>query len=126
MRGVYQREGPPVPGRGKAAEIPRPEAVRDTRRDDVPLEQHLPEAHQVRDRFVVRILPIGFNFSYTSSILLRDLNRVDPLRQYFSQLRAETSLRLIEKLYGSDKLPNKWWLCFSRRKFMNITSAGTL
>eukprot|EP01112_Ceratiomyxa_fruticulosa_P019872 TRINITY_DN6604_c0_g1_i1.p1 TRINITY_DN6604_c0_g1~~TRINITY_DN6604_c0_g1_i1.p1 ORF type:complete len:173 (+),score=41.09 TRINITY_DN6604_c0_g1_i1:140-658(+) len=46
----------------------------------------------------------------------------DFLRQYFTQVRQETGVRLLERLYGKDpSKPNKWWMCFSKRKFLNKT-----
>ncbi|KAG0579564.1 hypothetical protein KC19_4G107100 [Ceratodon purpureus] len=42
------------------------------------------------------------------------------LRNYFKQVREETSGRLMEKVYRQNGTPNKWWLAFAKRKFMNI------
>ncbi|KAG8756013.1 subunit of the Arp2/3 complex [Serendipita sp. 396] len=44
----------------------------------------------------------------------------DSLRQYLVQARQETAGRLVEKLYadGTGK-PSKWWMCFTKRRFMN-------
>jgi len=47
-----------------------------------------------------------------------DRGSADTLRQYFSQLRQELGIRLIELVYA-DGNPSKWWLCFAKRKFMN-------
>lgn len=41
-------------------------------------------------------------------------------RMYLKGAREETSGRLLEKLYLPDGTPNKWWLAFAKRKFMNI------
>ncbi|KAJ3413285.1 Actin- protein 2/3 complex subunit 3 [Chytridiales sp. JEL 0842] len=49
----------------------------------------------------------------------------DALRQYFSQLRQEVALRLVSKIYDGDKV-SKWWMCFSKRKFMGIANVGTI
>lgn len=43
------------------------------------------------------------------------------LRNYFKQVREETSGRLMEKVYRQNGTPNKWWLAFAKRKFMNIS-----
>jgi actin related protein 2/3 complex subunit 3 len=44
------------------------------------------------------------------------------LRQYLLQLRQETGSRLVERVFADDSgKPSKWWLCFSRRKFMDIS-----
>ncbi|ODV85688.1 hypothetical protein CANARDRAFT_27791 [[Candida] arabinofermentans NRRL YB-2248] len=62
---------------------------------------------------------IGFplNSLYTSP---KDKNEELLLRQYLSQFRQELSSRLIERLYAEDKSkPSKYWLAFTRRKFMN-------
>lgn len=49
----------------------------------------------------------------------------DYLRQYLIQTRQELAARLVEKLYadGTGK-PNKWWMSFQKRRFMN-RSLGT-
>lgn len=42
------------------------------------------------------------------------------LRQYLSQFRQELASRLIQRLYQNDpEKPSKFWLAFSRKKFMN-------
>ena len=47
----------------------------------------------------------------------------DTLRSYFKQMREETGRRLLEKVFdeAGGGAPNKWWMSFSKRKFMNIT-----
>lgn len=47
-------------------------------------------------------------------------NRQDAetLRQYLSQVRQELAIRLLARLYADGETPSKWWLSFSRRKFM--------
>jgi actin related protein 2/3 complex subunit 3 len=48
-------------------------------------------------------------------------NRQDAevLKQYLMQVRQELALRLLARIYedGSDR-PSKWWLSFTKRKFM--------
>ncbi|XP_011498036.1 PREDICTED: actin-related protein 2/3 complex subunit 3 [Ceratosolen solmsi marchali] len=51
-------------------------------------------------------------------------SEADSMRQYLLQLRQETGLRLIEKVYGSDGKPSKWWLCFAKKKFMDKSLSG--
>lgn len=41
-------------------------------------------------------------------------------RNYLKQIREETSGRLLSVAYRSNGTPNKWWLAFAKRKFMNI------
>ncbi|CAM6105373.1 unnamed protein product [Calypogeia fissa] len=41
-------------------------------------------------------------------------------RSYLKQAREETSGRLISRVYKPNGRPNKWWLAFAKRKFMNI------
>lgn len=44
------------------------------------------------------------------------------LRQYLLQLRQETGSRLVDRVFADESgKPSKWWLCFSRRKFMDIS-----
>lgn len=48
----------------------------------------------------------------------------DLFRGYYRQLREETANRVLELCFipnQPDKF-NKWWMCFAKRKFMNITS----
>ncbi|XP_015869935.1 actin-related protein 2/3 complex subunit 3 isoform X3 [Ziziphus jujuba] len=42
------------------------------------------------------------------------------LRNYLKQIREETSGRLLSVAYRHNGTPNKWWLAFAKRKFMNI------
>ncbi|KAF5478601.1 hypothetical protein F2P56_005144 [Juglans regia] len=42
------------------------------------------------------------------------------LRNYLKQIREETSGRLLSVAYRPNGTPNKWWLAFAKRKFMNV------
>ncbi|KAK4046871.1 subunit of the Arp2/3 complex [Microbotryomycetes sp. JL201] len=44
----------------------------------------------------------------------------DALRQYLTQARQESVLRLLERVYTpeSQGKPSKWWMSFQKRKFM--------
>ncbi|XP_066598035.1 actin-related protein 2/3 complex subunit 3-like [Prorops nasuta] len=53
-----------------------------------------------------------------------DADEADLMRQYLQQIRQETAVRLVEKVYGKDKKPSKWWLCFAKRKFMDKSLSG--
>ncbi|KAF2142821.1 uncharacterized protein K452DRAFT_225749 [Aplosporella prunicola CBS 121167] len=50
-------------------------------------------------------------------------NRQDAetLRQYISQMRQEIAARLLNRVYATDdgNTPSKYWLSFTKRKFMN-------
>ncbi|KAK6502916.1 subunit of the Arp2/3 complex [Arthrobotrys musiformis] len=49
----------------------------------------------------------------------RDRNEADTLRQYISQIRQELTIRLLSRVYfDSATVPSKWWLSFTKRKFM--------
>ncbi|XP_035731634.1 actin-related protein 2/3 complex subunit 3-like isoform X1 [Vespa mandarinia] len=48
----------------------------------------------------------------------------DLMRQYLQQIRQETAARLVEKVYGKDGKPSKWWLCFAKKKFMDKSLSG--
>jgi len=55
-------------------------------------------------------------------IVTNPANRADTdtMRQYFTQLRQETGLRLVSKVYAQGEAqPDKWWMCFIKRKFLN-------
>lgn len=42
------------------------------------------------------------------------------LRSYLKQLREETSGRLMERAYHPNGMQNKWWVAFSKRRFLNL------
>ncbi|XP_014091136.2 actin-related protein 2/3 complex subunit 3 [Bactrocera oleae] len=49
----------------------------------------------------------------------------DLMRQYFLQLRHEIGNRVCEKVFNSeDGKPNKWWICFAKKKFMEKSLSG--
>ncbi|CAO2841156.1 unnamed protein product [Amaranthus hypochondriacus] len=43
-------------------------------------------------------------------------------RNYLKQIREETSGRLLSVAYRHNGTPNKWWLAFAKRKFVNIVA----
>lgn len=49
----------------------------------------------------------------------RDRQDAEQLRQYMAQVRQELATRLLARVFadGDDK-PSKWWLSFTKRKFM--------
>ncbi|XP_034490675.1 actin-related protein 2/3 complex subunit 3 [Drosophila innubila] len=49
----------------------------------------------------------------------------DLMREYLLQLRQETGNRLLEKVFDTtDGKPNKWWISFAKRKFMEKSLSG--
>lgn len=47
------------------------------------------------------------------------------LRQYLLQIRQETGNRIIEKVFATeDGKPNKWWMCFAKKRFMEKSLSG--
>lgn len=48
----------------------------------------------------------------------------DILRLYLTQLRQETGTRVVDKVFGDDGKPSKWWLCFAKKKFMDKSLSG--
>ncbi|KAI6083919.1 ARP2/3 complex, 21 kDa p21-Arc subunit [Hypoxylon rubiginosum] len=49
----------------------------------------------------------------------RDRQDAEQLRQYLSQVRQELASRLLARVYEEDDgKPSKWWLSFTKRKFM--------
>lgn len=61
-----------------------------------------------------------------NSVYVKPTNaqEADLMRQYFQQLRLETGNRLVQKAYGEDGKPSKWWLCFAKKKFMDKSLSG--
>ncbi|KAH9996373.1 ARP2/3 complex 21 kDa subunit [Xylariaceae sp. FL0662B] len=53
----------------------------------------------------------------------RDRQDAEQLRQYLAQVRQELASRLLARVYeeGGDGKPSKWWLSFTKRKFMGKT-----
>ena len=44
------------------------------------------------------------------------------VRQYMTALRHECGLRLSAAVFAKDpKKADKWWMCFTKRKFLNKT-----
>ncbi|PJF18233.1 Actin-related protein 2/3 complex subunit 3 [Paramicrosporidium saccamoebae] len=44
----------------------------------------------------------------------------EQLKAYLTSLRNETVNRLLARVYAQDaKVPSRWWMAFSKRKFMN-------
>ncbi len=48
----------------------------------------------------------------------RDRQEAESLRQYLSQVRQELAVRLHQRLYADGPAPSKWWMSFTKRKFM--------
>lgn len=49
----------------------------------------------------------------------RDRQDAEQLRQYMGQVRQELAIRLLARVYAdSEVTPSKWWLSFTKRKFM--------
>ncbi|KAK3312790.1 ARP2/3 complex ARPC3 subunit [Apodospora peruviana] len=50
----------------------------------------------------------------------RDRQDAEILRQYLAQVRQELATRLLARVYeeSGDGKPSKWWLSFTKRKFM--------
>mmetsp|Transcript_15318 Transcript_15318/g.21365 ORF Transcript_15318/g.21365 Transcript_15318/m.21365 type:complete len:173 (-) Transcript_15318:84-602(-) len=65
-------------------------------------------------------LPGDKNFAL-GGIVTNPANRGDQdlMRQYFTQLRQETGQRLLARVYKEEAQPDKWWMCFNKRKFLN-------
>lgn len=48
-----------------------------------------------------------------------DRNQAEQLRQYLRQMREELAVRLLNRVYSDGtNTPSKWWLSFTKRKFM--------
>lgn len=57
---------------------------------------------------------------------LCDFYDAELFRNYLKQIREETSGRLLSVAYRPNGTPNKWWLAFAKRKFMNIIIPWTV
>jgi len=68
-------------------------------------------------------LPGDRNFAL-GGLVTNPANRgeTEMMRQYFTQLRQELGTRLLIRVYAqSEAQPDKWWMCFLKRKFLNKT-----
>eukprot|EP01115_Flamella_aegyptia_P002526 TRINITY_DN136615_c0_g1_i1.p1 TRINITY_DN136615_c0_g1~~TRINITY_DN136615_c0_g1_i1.p1 ORF type:complete len:175 (+),score=71.84 TRINITY_DN136615_c0_g1_i1:39-563(+) len=68
-------------------------------------------------------IPGDKNFAL-GGIVTNPANRADTdtIRQYLTGLRQEIGTRLLERVYARDvNTPDKWWMCFNKRKFLNKT-----
>ncbi|GMI51973.1 hypothetical protein ScalyP_jg5269 [Parmales sp. scaly parma] len=45
-------------------------------------------------------------------------DETESLKAYIKQARTECSERLLDRFYNEDGTQNKWWMSFSKRKFM--------
>lgn len=61
----------------------------------------------------------GFPLNTVYQIPTNDPQQLDLLKSYLQQFRQELAMRLITRLYVETDVPNKHWLAFTKRKFMN-------
>ncbi|EGV62995.1 subunit of the Arp2/3 complex [Yamadazyma tenuis] len=65
-------------------------------------------------------LPGDIGFPLSSMYLPpANKNEAELLRGYLQQLRQELSDRLLKRIYVASDVPSKYWLAFSKRRFMN-------
>ena len=48
----------------------------------------------------------------------------DDLRAYLLQCRQETGVRLAEMVCKDSEKPSKWWMCFTKRRFLGKSLEG--
>ncbi|XP_031094180.1 actin-related protein 2/3 complex subunit 3-like [Ipomoea triloba] len=61
----------------------------------------------------------GFPFPWLFSST-KSQKEAELFRDYLKQIREETSWRLLNVAFRANGTPNKWWLAFAKRRFMNI------
>ena len=49
----------------------------------------------------------------------KDEKEKQQLRDYFKKLRTEMGNRLLAKVFPDSKTADKWWICFSGRKYLD-------
>ncbi|GAV47310.1 hypothetical protein ZYGR_0H01510 [Zygosaccharomyces rouxii] len=73
------------------------------------------------DSFTIPGTP-GFPLNTVYSVPVQDHNAMELLRTYIQQFRQELAMRLLERLYRDSRdHPSKFWLAFTKRRFMNKT-----
>ncbi|CAH02271.1 Arc18p [Kluyveromyces lactis] len=71
------------------------------------------------DSFAIPGTP-GFPLNTVYSIPLDNPADVELLKSYIQQFRQELAMRLLERVYKDNReVPSKFWLAFTRRRFMN-------
>lgn len=71
------------------------------------------------DDFAVPGTP-GFPMNNVYTVPVQNHSEMDLLKTYIQQFRQELAMRLLERLYRDSKeRPSKFWLAFTRRRFMN-------
>lgn len=45
---------------------------------------------------------------------------IETMKMYLNQLRQECAARILDIVYGKNLVACKWWVCFAKRKFMNL------
>lgn len=67
-------------------------------------------------------IPGDPNFPLNGMFQQPTKEELELMKIYMTQLRQECSFRLVERVFplqeGSTK-PSKWWICFSKRKFLD-------
>jgi len=51
-------------------------------------------------------------------------NEASKLREYLKQVRLETSKRMIDHALKEDGKPDKWWMCFAKKRFLGLSLSG--
>ncbi|SCU78048.1 LAMI_0A03224g1_1 [Lachancea mirantina] len=71
------------------------------------------------DDFAIPGTP-GFPLNNVYQVPLQNHADVELLKSYIQQFRQELAMRLLERIYRDSKeAPSKFWLAFTRRRFMN-------
>ena len=72
----------------------------------------------IKDR---KVLEVVIEKGMKNGQKIKFRGEADEMRQYFTQIRQEVGGRLVERVYNSpDGKASKWWVCFSKRKFLNM------
>ena len=68
-------------------------------------------------------MPGEANFPLNAYFERMSSAQTEELRKYLIHLRHEVGFRLAERVFDpkltEEGRPSKWWICFSRRKFLN-------
>jgi len=67
-----------------------------------------------------QLLLIFLSVTWSLALCSVWLQMSELFRNYLKQVREETSGRLLSVAYRANGTPNKWWLAFAKRKFMNV------
>merc|ERR1711953_51379 len=54
----------------------------------------------------------------------RSSQEAQKMKDYLKQVRLETATRMLDVALDASGKPSKWWMCFTKRKFLGLSLSG--